>query len=70
MRLSWIFRWRSSSTSSMYLLGQGVLDLPEAIVVQLCGVDMAADEFAENALPSATLQATARLEWSESSTGT
>ena len=27
------------------LLGQGVLHLPEAIVVQFCRVDMAADEF-------------------------
>ncbi len=27
------------------LLGQGVLHLPEAIIVQFCGIDMAADQF-------------------------
>ena len=53
------------------LLGQRVFHLLEAVVVQLGGVDVAADQLRrENALPSATAQATARLEWSELSTGT
>ena len=33
------------------LLGQGVLHLPEAIVVQLCRVDMAADQLRRVRLP-------------------
>src|SRR6476620_7659144 len=51
------------------LLRQRVLHLPEAVVVQFRRVDMAADQLREYALPRATAQAIARLEWSELSTG-